>query len=114
MNGMLSPMEFKAIEYPNVGVVEPVRIYETMNYVEKENVENVEIHKSFRELMKFCFHNSEKISQTDFDEKMNAFVQTVFEKVNFEDEIAEDDIPPKQPETVEEPEQPKPMPPTEG
>lgn len=111
MSDTLSPMEFKAVEYPNVGVIEPVRIYETMNYVEKENVENVEIHKAFRELMKFCFHNAEKINKADLDEKMNAFVQTVVEKVDFEEESTGNNTTPTQPEHSDDP---KPTPSIEG
>ena len=71
---------FGKYEYPNAGTVAPVRIYEQQNYVEKKNVDNVEIYKAYRALMDVCFDKSKEVEEADVDKAMDDF-KTVVKKV---------------------------------
>ena len=68
-------------EYPNAGTVKPVRIYESHYYVEKKNVDNVEVYKAYRALMDVCFDRgvAKKVKQADLDKAMADF-KTALEK----------------------------------
>lgn len=68
-------------EYPNAGTVKPVRIYESHYYVEKKNVDNVEVYKAYRALMDVCFDRgvAKKVEQADLDKAMADF-KTALEK----------------------------------
>lgn len=89
-------------EYPNAGTVEPVRIYEPQYYIEKNNVDNVEVYKAYRALMDICFDRgvAKKVEQADLDKAMEDF-KTVLEK---EVGLSKEETPAQKPEETTTPE----------
>lgn len=84
INSISPVIESGKVVYGNVGTVKPVRIYETMQYVEKKNVDNTAVYQAYRALMDVCFVNGvvkADLKEEDFNKALADYTEVLKKSV---------------------------------